>query len=181
MVEKNHPAGKRSRSGSAALHDEVRDSRRRVAFTLLTGNRDAAARRAARIYSEIANRGLDFVLAERRALKNSGIDETTAPVTIGNWIQAASKVFDRKPATIRGYSGALRLIASRILALQKDDRRFSPQHAEGYRRKIDAFPLAILTPESIQAWRISYVAKAGNNPAKQTVGENFMQLADSRS
>ena len=84
-----------------------------------------------------------------------------------DWIESASKVFAGKPATFRGYANAVRLIASEILAVSKNQQRFAQNHAEIYRRKIDSFSLAILTPESIQAWRISYVAKVGNNPARQ--------------
>ena len=39
------------------------------------------------------------------------------------------------------------------------------QSAE-YRRLIDAFPLSILTPQAIQAWRIGYVSERGTDPAK---------------
>jgi hypothetical protein len=93
-------------------------------------------------------------------------EEETPILTIGNWIESAGKVFDGKPATLRGYAGALRLIASQILATQKDNQRFAQKHAETYRRKIDAAPISILTPEAVQAWRINYVAKAGD-PARQ--------------
>ena len=140
---------------------------RRVAFTLSTGNKDAAARRASKLYADIVHRGLDAVVAERRAMFNESDEEATPILTIGNWIESAGKVFDGKPATLRGYAGALRLIASEILAVSKEDnQRFAQKHAETYRRKIDAFPLSILTPEAVQAWRISYVAKAGD-PARQ--------------
>ena len=141
---------------------------RRVAFTLSTGNRDAAARRAAALYGDIVHRGLDSVLAERRALKKSGnVETSTQPLTIGAWIDSASKVFDGKPVTFRGYAGALRLVASEILAVPKDNKRFAWTHATAYRRKIDGAPLSILTTEAVQAWRIHYVQRVGNNPAKQ--------------
>ena len=139
---------------------------KRVALTLRTSNKDAASRRAVALYNDILHRGLDAVIVERKTMFKKG-DEEAPILTIGDWIESASKVFAGKPATFRGYANAVRLIASEILAVSKNQQRFAQNHAEIYRRKIDSFSLAILTPESIQAWRISYVAKVGNNPARQ--------------
>ena len=140
---------------------------RRCAFALSTGNKAAAARRAVTLYNDIVHRGLDAVLADRRAMFRKSDDDETPPPTIGAWIEAARQVFAGKPSTFGSYARALRFIASEILATQKDRKRFSQTHAEAYRRKIDAAPISILTPEAVQAWRIGRVAKSGDNPARQ--------------
>ena len=88
-------------------------------------------------------------------------------MTIGDWIAAASKVFDGKPATFGGYARGLRFIASEILAVSKNKKRYGRTQAKAYRRQVDAAPLTILTPEAIQAWRIRYVSEAGESPARQ--------------
>jgi integrase len=139
---------------------------RRVAFSLSTCNKDAAARRALALYGEIVARGLDAVLAERRA--KSADDEAPPPAaTIGAWIDAAERVFDGKPATFGSYIRALRLIAAEIIAVKKSKKRFGRTQAKAYRREIDAAPLSILTASAIQAWRLAYVRRVGENPAKQ--------------
>ena len=135
---------------------------RRMAFTLGTGNRDAAARIAAAIYSDFLVHGVEATVAKRRSQT-----PPAGAVTIGDWISAASKVFDGKPATFGGYARGLRFIASEILAVSKSKKRYGRTQAKAYRRQVDAAPLTILTPEAIQAWRIRYVKQAGENPARQ--------------
>ena len=69
--------------------------------------------------------------------------------------------------TFGGYARALRFIASEILETPKNKRRFSRTQTKDYRRGIDAALLCILSPEDIQLWKIRYVQKAGENPARQ--------------
>jgi hypothetical protein len=108
-----------------------------MSFTLRTGNRDAAARRAAGIYSDLLTHGVEMTIAKHRA---QAIPPITS-VTIGDWIAAAGKVFDGKPATFGGYSRALRLIASEILAVSKSKKRYGRTQAKAYRRQVDDAPL----------------------------------------
>jgi integrase len=154
---------------------------RRVAFGLLTGNRDAASRRAVSLYAEIVNRGIDAVLAERSLKKID--DETTPPTTIGAWIDAASKVFAGKAVTFGSYARALRFVGSEILSVAKDKKRSGRTQAKAYRQKVDDAPLSILTAGAIQAWRIRYVEKVGESPAKQraarTTCNSYLRAAKS--
>ena len=136
---------------------------RELSFPLRTGNKEAAAKRAAGIFSDLAGLGLEAALAKH---KGPAPEERRA-ATIGDWIAAAGKVFDGKPSTFGGYARALRFIASEILAAPKNKGRFSAAQAKGYRSGIDAAPLCILSPEAIQAWKIRYVQKAGENAARQ--------------
>ena len=137
---------------------------RRMAFALGTGNKDAAARLAAGLYGELLAKGIDAVLAKYRAQKPEKPQELA---TVGQWIAAAGQVFDGRPATFGGYARALRFIASEILAVAKHKKRFGRKQAKSYRQGIDGAPLGILTPDAIQAWRIRYVQRAGDNPARQ--------------
>ena len=136
---------------------------RRVAFALSTGNKEAAARRAMSLYQDVVDRGWDAVLAERRLCRNVKVDTL---VTIGSWIEAASKVFDGSKVTFAGYARALRFVASEIVEMNKTSKRFEKAQSGEYRRKVDAFPLSILTPQAIQSWKISYVSNNGRDPAK---------------
>jgi integrase len=138
---------------------------REMSFTLRTGNRDAAAQKAASVYRDLVNLGVETTIAKYRA--SAATKEPERPATIGGWISAANKVFDGKPATFGGYARALRFIASEILAVVKNKKRYGRKNARSYRQGIDDLPLTILTPEAIQTWRIQYVQKAGENPARQ--------------
>ena len=135
---------------------------RRTTFSLHTSNKDAAARRALAIYNDLVDKGWDHVIAERRG--NQDTDQT--PVTIGAWIEAAGKVFDGSPGTFADYVRSLRFIASEIAGMSKDPKRFERRQSAEYRRRIDTFPLLILTPASIQSWRIKYVSEHGTDPAR---------------
>jgi hypothetical protein len=136
---------------------------RRFTFALGSGNKEGAARTAAQIYNELITLGIEATLAKRRPQPPPV--KVVAITSIGDWISAASKVFDGKPATFGGYARALRFIASEILAVSKNKKRYGRTQAKDYRRHIDAAPLTILTPEAIQAWRIRYVKR--ETPAQQ--------------
>jgi integrase len=138
---------------------------RRVAFGLNTGNKDAAARRAMAIFNDVVDRGLDAVLAERRGGVVPDENNSKTAVTIGQWIEAAKLVFDGAPETFSGYTRSLRQITADIVRMDKTAKRFEPVQSRDYRRKIDAMPLSILTPQATQSWRITFIAKRGTDPA----------------
>ena len=88
---------------------------RRMSFSLGTGNRDAAAKRAAGIYSDLLTLGVEATIAKHRTQAPPPL----AGATIGDWIEVAGKVFDGKPATFGGYARSLRVIASEIFSVSK--------------------------------------------------------------
>ena len=120
---------------------------------------------ASGIYSDLIALGVEATLAKHRTQTPPTI--TTGATTIGDWISAAIKVFDGKPASFGGYARGLRFIASEILDVSKNKKRYGRTQAKNYRRQVDAVPLTILTPEAIQAWRIRYVKLVGESPARQ--------------
>jgi integrase len=137
---------------------------RRLTFSLRTPNKDAAAIEARNIYNDLVSLGVEPTLAKYRPDAPKVAD---FPSTIGAWIAAAEQVFDGRPSTFGGYARSLRLIAGDILSVSKSKKRFAGAKKSAYRTKIEEAPLTILTPEAIQAWRIRFVGKAGNNPALQ--------------
>jgi len=138
---------------------------RRHSFGLGTSNKEASAKKAALICSDIANLGMEATLAKHKPLST----KSDAVATIGEWIEAAQRVTTAKSFTFDEYARCLRLIASEIRGLKKSNDRFNPHKNGGhskYRAKIDRDSLSILTPASIQKWRLAYVAK-GKNPAER--------------
>ena len=87
---------------------------RRMAFTLGTGNKDAAAKRAAAIYGELLAHGIEATLARRRAQRPEGEDTAT----IGEYLSAAQSVMAVRPASFAAYAAYLRRIAGDILNLR---------------------------------------------------------------
>lgn len=135
----------------------------RWSFSLGTGNAEAAARKAASVYTDFLTLGVEAALAKHRPQKTAG-----TITTVGEWIEAARSVATVNPATFALYAAALRKIVGDIIRVKRNRKRFGPKSggAQAYRRAIDAAPLSLLSPEAIQKWRLEYVKRA-KTPAEQ--------------
>ena len=162
----NLPSSERFRQASPHYSMKVQFRGRRMAFTLGTGNKDAAARRAAGIYTDLLTLGVEATLARHRAQSRGEIPSKVA--TIGEWIEAARGVSASNATSFAQYAASLRLIAGQILSVKKTKKRFGPGKggARAYRAGIDAQSLEILSEQAVQRWRLAYVAQAGN-PAQE--------------
>jgi integrase len=151
--------------GEASPHYSMRLQirRRRMAFSLGTGNAEAAARRAANVYTDFLTLGVTGALAKYRPQKAADVI-----TTVGEWIEAARSVATTNPATFALYAAALRKIVGDIIRVKRNSKRFGPKRggARAYRSAIDAAPLALLSPPAIQKWRMEYVKRA-KTPAEQ--------------
>src|SRR6266404_4888288 len=112
---------------------------RRMAFSLGTGNAEAAARKAANVYTDFLTLGVEGALAKYRPQK-----ATDSIATIGQWIEAARSVATVNPATFALYAAALRKIVGDIIRVKRNRKRFGPKSggAQVYRQAIDTAPLA---------------------------------------
>jgi integrase len=150
--------------GEASPHYsmKVQFKGRRVAFTLGTANQGAAAARAAAIYNDLLTLGIEGTLAKHRP---TGKGEDVS--TLGAWIEAARKVFDKSPTTFDSYARAARNIAASILQVERTKKRFGRKGGT-FRQQADKTPVSIFTPRAVQEWKIRYVKERGaNNPARQ--------------
>jgi integrase len=137
--------------------------RQRMSFSLGTGNAEAAARKAATVYTDFLTLGVQGALARYRPQKAAD-----SIATVGEWIEAARSVATVNPATFALYAAALRKIVGDIIRVKRNRKRFGPKGggARAYRNAIDAAPLAFLSPTAIQKWRMEYVKRA-KTPAEQ--------------
>jgi integrase len=151
--------------GEASPHYSMRlqTRGRRMSFTLGTGNAEAAARRAANVYTDFLALGVEAALAKYRPQKAA-----ESITTVGEWIEAARSVATVNPATFALYAAALRKIVGDIIRVKRTRKRFGPKRggARTYRQAIDATPLALLSPTAIQKWRMKYVERA-KTPAEK--------------
>ena len=136
---------------------------KRWAFSLGSGNAEAAARKAAGIYTDFLTLGVEAALAKHRPQKAA-----ESITTVGQWVEAARSVATVNPATFALYAAALRKIVGDIIRVKRNRKRFGPKRggAQAYRKAIDAAPLALLSPAAIQKWRMEYVKRA-KTPAEQ--------------
>ncbi len=131
----------------------------RMAFSLGTSNADAAARIAANIYGDFLTLGVEGALAKYRPQKTA---EDIA--TIGEYLRAAHGVMDVRPASFHAYARHLCRIAGDIVKIQKRSVRKTKLKAR--RQAVEARELSIFTPEAVQGWRLSFIAKAGRDARK---------------
>ena len=82
------------------------------------------------------------------------------------WIESAQRNLRGSPTTFAGYARALRFIASEIVAMNKTSKRFEKAQSGEYRRKVDAYPLSILTPQAMQSGASPTSPGRAADPAK---------------
>ncbi len=87
------------------------------------------------------------------------------PCTIGEFLAAVSEV-TRNQSTFNDYAQAFRQIVSDIFGLSNSNLKYD--YRTGGRKewlsKIHAISLADVTPAKVQAWKLSFLAKAGDDP-----------------
>lgn len=157
-------------------------------FPLGTGNKTAAGRKAAGIYTMIATEGWDAALlahSPSHAEKKSG-------TSVGDVIGILKGALDVGPVTFAEYSRALRRIAADIAGIPRERkievrrrRKVGDKYrivtvtevvrpnmaGSGKRRdewveRVDATPLSTLTPKSARKWMIAYVEENGGSTPK---------------
>jgi integrase len=159
----------------------VRFQHQRLAFGLGTGNKTAAAAKAALIYNDLLTLGVEGALAKHRPRF-----EGDQIATIGEYIAAVEKVTDVRDSTFAVYSGSLRRVAGDILQLRKE-RKAKPRKGgkpngevkrlRSLREKVEAASLSIFTPEAVQKWRIAFTERAGKDARKKRaarISANFV-------
>jgi hypothetical protein len=80
-------------AGSPNYSMRVQFRGRKLSFSLRTGNKDSAAKRAATIFGDLVHLGIEATIAKPRG---PAVEAPERAVTIGDWISAASKGFRRQ-------------------------------------------------------------------------------------
>ena len=135
---------------------------RHLTFGLFTGNREAAARRASRIFEDLGTFGVEVTLAKHRANR----PEAEGIATVGEHIAAARSVMSVRPVTFAGYARHLRQIVGDIIAA-KVSRKAKARQRRTTRAAIDSTSLSVITPEAVQAWRLGFLARAQGDATRE--------------
>jgi integrase len=139
---------------------------RRASFGLGLANKREAAKKAGEIYKALISDGWEATLAKYRPDAPSPTPAPLAAVTVGEYITAASEVAEVAPRSLHDYAAMLRRLVAAVAGIKGGKNRFGPKKggASKWRKTIDAQPLAVLTPERIDAWRLAHAKAAGNDP-----------------
>jgi hypothetical protein len=146
-------------------HVEIQRHGERHELSLETANSDSAASRARDLYEHIRVHGWKQTLAKYRPR----LATRPADCTLGEYIQAAKQTADIAPRTLESYCRSLRKIASDMLGLADDGKRFNGRSGgrEEWLEQVDTFKLSEFTPARIAAWKKSFLARAGSDPKSQ--------------
>lgn len=155
--------GKRTLSAEWSIR--IAHAGRREQFNLRTPNAEAAAARALKIYRVVIGGGWTAALNEFKpeaaTLALSAPD--SASVTVGNLIDAATRLSSARRESLDTYAKALRRIAVGVLKLDSGREKFNfSGGADTWRKKVDATPLGKLTPALVLAWKNSFLKSAAN-------------------
>jgi hypothetical protein len=110
-----------------------------------------AARKASRIFEDLSVLGVEQALAKHRSKR----PETERVASVAEYLEAARSVMDVRPVSFTNYANSLRLVAAAILYPEAKTRR-----TRKINESADAAPLSIFTLKAVQAWRLSFVARA---------------------
>jgi integrase len=156
--------------GNGTLSCRIQLDGRREPFPLRTTNKAAAATKAARIYGDVVALGWDAAIAKHKP-------DATKPrgSTVGDFLAAVSELANVRPATLRGYTATFRRITADVMGLEAKASRYARCGGgrEAWLAAVDAVPLAKLTPDRIEAWKIRYVsARSAGDETKARSARN---------
>jgi integrase len=152
---------------------------KRHSFPLLSGNLEAAATRAAKIYKSLQARGWEPTLKEFSPTHGKPVKET---LTVGEFLEEVGKVASIRPRTLADYMRTFRRIVADLEGIKEDvdhdgkvKSRFNYRSGGGRQtwvERVHAIPLAKITPARIQQWKIAFVNRALGDPLKERAARN---------
>jgi integrase len=164
----------RKHYGRAGGHKEVSDfsarlqlAGRREYFNLGTPNKAAAAERARVIYRYLVANGWEKTL---ELYKPHSAPGAVGPVqTVGELVTRLRASETGNLQTFEDYVGRFRQLLSGVLGLERSNSRYDVYSGgrAAWAKKTDVVLLAELTPEKINAWKRTYLVRAGSHRARE--------------
>jgi len=134
---------------------------RREEIPLRTPNKDAAAIKARDIYFSLVASGWDKTLAKYKP----GMVKIT-PTTVGELIEEVRTKSGISLKTVEIYARKFRTLVAGVMKTRSDNSKHDHTNG-GYEKwlsRVESVKLSTITPERVQAWKISYIKERGKNP-----------------
>jgi hypothetical protein len=134
----------------------------RSQICLDTSNQKEAAKRAAALYKLVSLEGWEAGFALYRPKETL---PTPDEVSVGRFIEAATKLSSARRQTLDGYAKAFRLIVSEVRGISGDGK--FDAYKGGlikWRAKVDAVAMDTITPAEILAWKNKRLRDAETDP-----------------
>jgi len=144
----------------------IQHAGRRDSFPLGTPNKSAAAAKARDVYQCLKGAGWEETF---RRFKPDAAKPEVFDATVGDLLREAKAIAGISPKTFADYAKAFRLIVADIVGIDGGVQKYNP-HTGGrnqWLEQIGAVKLADLSPERVQRWKLAFLKRAGNDPAKQ--------------
>ena len=163
----------RTRDGGGDTHwtAQIQFVGRREQFALGTANKAVAAAKARDIYISLHAHGWDQTLAQYKPKPEQPKPDKS---TVGDLVREVAASTSYRVTTFAVYCGALRRIVAEIAKIEGAASRFAPNGAgnRAWRERVDATPLSMLTVDSIQRWKLDFINRHKNSPAKHSHAVN---------
>ena len=137
---------------------------RREQFPLGTPNGATAAIKARDIYLSLQSKGWEVTLAKYKPQFEEPKGENA---TVGDLIREIGNCSNFRATTLSTYCVSLRQIVAYIGKVKSGKEKFAPG-SEGnrkWREKVESVPMAALTDDAVQQWKLSYLRPHLKSPA----------------
>ena len=129
---------------------------------LNTSNKHEAAKRAAKLFSTVSQKGWEAGLALYR---NDPKKNESSKLTVGAYIEAAAGVSTARSQSLEAYTKAFRKIVSDIKGIPSTSKYVARgSHSEDWRKMVDAVELEAITPADVIAWKNQRLRDAETDP-----------------
>lgn len=149
---------------NSLFYVKLQYAKRRETFCTHATTRAQAASMAKTIYMELRTLGWAATLKKRNPDA-----EVESGATVGAFLDAVSRQYIGQKRTVEDYCRSFRRIAADIFEVPRDEKRYD--YFNGGRlewiEKVNSIRLVDITPEKIQAWRVDYLNRAGDDLDKR--------------
>ena len=144
--------------------------KRRERFPLFTPNKEAAATKAAQIFSYLLEHGWEPTLEKYKPqrVQPAPVIENTKASTVGGLIEASRKFSTAREKSLNTYIKAFRRIVSSIMKIDHPSRKSrTANRGQTWQEQVDSVALADLTPQRIQSWKKQFLNTPRENAQLQ--------------
>jgi integrase len=147
-------------------------SGRRMTLTLGTPSQNEAAELAREMYVYLNANGWPAFLAKYRSTEPPSSTPSSSPlpakkneITVGQFLAAVRAESDLSVKTFDSYAGRFRYIVAELCDIKGTRKKYDYRKggARHWAEKIEAIPLADVTPEKIRAWKKLFIHQAGRD------------------
>lgn len=140
---------------------------RREHFKLGTANKKTAAAKAAEIYTHIQSRGWESALRKFKP-KAEKPEETTRGPSVGDLIQAASRLTTARSQTLGAYVKAFRKIVAEVKSVENKGKYDARKGgSKEWQAAVDSIELSSINPTEVNLWRINRIRAAGEDSLRR--------------